>query len=146
MRGTRLVAYDQRGFSLVAAIFILVIVALLGAFMVTMSVIERSTSSYAVRGARAYQTALSGVEWGIRRAIATSACPATTTIAMNAPGLNGFSVTVQCTANSHMEPQSNGTNPFRVYVITATASAGTFGTPEYFSRSAEATVTDASPP
>lgn len=133
-------ASKQRGFSLVAAIFILVIVALLGAFMVTMSIIERSTSSYAVQGARAYHAALSGVEWGIGRAIAGNCAPTTSFAAQS-----GFNVTVLCTPTQHVEPQSDpGT--FTVFAITSTANAGTFGTDNYFSRSAEATVTGGNPP
>lgn len=131
----------QRGFSLVAAIFILVVLALLGTFMLTMSVIERSTSSYAVQGARAYQAAWSGVEWGVRRAV-SGACAASSTFS-----IGNFTVVVQCAAGvQHVEPQSNGAAPFNVYVITATASSGSYGTPDYVSRSTQATITDANPP
>lgn len=147
MNITYLHAHDrQGGFSLVAAIFILVILALLGAFMLTMSVIERSTSSYAVQGARAYQAALSGIEWGVRQALTGSSCPASpTTFPLTATGLNGFSVTVQCTSSDHVEPQSDpGT--FKVYVLTSTAATGTYGQPDYFSRSAQATITGGNPP
>lgn len=112
--------------------------------MVTMSVIERSTSSYAVQGARAYHAALSGVEWGIGRAVADNACPAATTFTVAVAGTSSFAVNVQCISTTHREPQTDP-GPFRVFVITATASTGTFGTLEFFSRSAQATVTDADP-
>ena len=139
---------SQRGFSLVAAIFVLVILAMLGAFMVTLSVIEHATASYAVQGARAYQAAISGLEWGIQRAVSARACPASpTTYNINVTGLSGFTVTVLCAATDHIEPQSDpGPAAFHVFVITSTATFGTFGAPDYFSRSAEATVTDATPP
>lgn len=135
----------QRGFSLVAAIFVLVILALLGTFMLTMSVVERSTSSYAVQGARAYQAALSGIEWGVREALTAGSCPAATTFPLTATGLIGFTVTVQCTSTDHAEPQSDP-GVFKVYVISATAASGTYGQPDYFSRSAQATVTGGNPP
>lgn len=135
----------QRGFSLVVAIFILVILALLGAFMLTLSVVERSTSSYAVQGARAYDAALSGIEWGVREALSAGACPATTTFALTGAGLDGFSVTVQCSSTDHVEPQSDP-GQFKVYVITSSARSGTFGQPDFFSRSAQATITGGNPP
>ncbi|MBI3898102.1 MAG: pilus assembly protein MshP [Gammaproteobacteria bacterium] len=131
----------QRGFTLVAAIFVLVITAMLGTFMVTLSVVQHSTVSMAVQGARGYQAASSGVEWGIYRAVSTGACPVTTTFAV----ASSFSVTVSCTESSHVEPQSDpGT--FKVFVITGNASAGSYDTADYISRSAEATVTNANPP
>jgi len=131
----------QSGFSLVAAIFVLVVLALLGAFMVTMSVIERSTSSYAVQGARAYHAALNGIEWGVGRAIKDNVCPNGNLT------IDGFSVTVVCvSSSSHLEPQSNGINPFDVFVIRATASSGSLATSDYFSRSAQVSVTNANPP
>ncbi len=134
----------HRGFSLVAAIFVLVILGLLGAFMVTMSVLQHSTVSYAVQGARAYQAALSGIEWATQRAIETGACPGAVTFPVVA-GPDTFNVAVACASSAHVEPQSN-VGAFNVFVITATASSGAFGTPYYFSRSAQATVTNAQPP
>ena len=54
----------QSGFSLVTAIFLLVILASLGAFIVTVSGLQQTSSALDVQGSRAYQAARSGIEWG----------------------------------------------------------------------------------
>jgi len=54
----------QRGFSVIAAIFLLVVLAALGAFMLTFSTVQQTTGTQDLQGARGYQAARSGVEWG----------------------------------------------------------------------------------
>ena len=56
---------NQNGFTLVQAIFILVVLALLGTYMVSLSTVQQSTTTQAVLQARAYQAARAGLEWGI---------------------------------------------------------------------------------
>lgn len=125
-----------RGFSLVAAIFLLVVLAALGAFMITIAAVERWTTASAVQSARAYQAAEAGIEWGVAQAVplvGASNCAASPPFA-----LGGFTVTVACVATAHTE---GGVN-FNVYAITSTAvSTGVaLGTPNYFSRTLQITV------
>jgi MSHA biogenesis protein MshP len=55
-----------RGFSLPTAIFLLVILALLGAFMISLSSTQNVTSAQDVQGfKRAYQAARGGMEWAL---------------------------------------------------------------------------------
>jgi len=54
----------QRGFSLISAIFLLVVIAALGAFAVTLSTTQQQSAALDVLGARGYQAARAGVEWG----------------------------------------------------------------------------------
>lgn len=142
----------QYGFSIVAAIFILVILALLGGFMVTIGVSQRTTVAYAVQGARAYQAARSGIEWGVSRVInnapgtSCALAPATTVtgpFALSGAGLDGFRVTVECTYTQHQE----GSTPYEVFAITSKAEFGTFSAldPYYFSRTVQVSVTNAQP-
>ncbi|MDY0191254.1 MAG: pilus assembly protein MshP [Desulfuromonas sp.] len=56
---------NQKGFTLVQAIFILVVLALLGTYMVRLSTVQQSTTTQALMQARAYQAARAGLEWGI---------------------------------------------------------------------------------
>ena len=51
------------GFSLITAIFILVILASLGAAIVTITGVEQTSSALDVQGSRAYQAAHAGIEW-----------------------------------------------------------------------------------
>ncbi len=140
----------QRGFALVAAIFIVVVLAMLGVMMVTLSGTQRATASAAVLGARAYHAARAGVEWGIfgalNNTVATCgnapATPTTNNFNLSVNGLNGFTVTVVCGYTQHRELN----NPYNVYVINATATFGAFGSDSYVLRTLRTTVTDAPPP
>jgi len=133
--------HRQRGFSLVAAIFIVVVLAALGAFMVTLSALQHATASSAVQGARAFQAAQSGIEWGIYQALNGAACDGTPgSFGLSGPGLDGFQVTVVCTFTQHQERSDT----YNVYTINSAATFGTFGNPDFASRSLVATVTNAS--
>ncbi len=141
----------QRGFALVAAVFIVVVLALLGIMMVTIGGMQRATASAAVQGARAYHAARTGIEWGIYQALnntvptcgAAPSTPTTNTFNLGITGLDGFAVSVVCEYTEHRE----GAPPNdKVYVITSTATSGTFGNADYVSRTIKATVTDAPAP
>ncbi len=144
MKSARLVCRSKsRGFSLVASIFVLVVLAALGAFMVTLSAVERWTTVGAAQGARAYQAAQAGLEWGIYKAVppvGASSC-----VAAPAFVLNNFSVTVTCTPDPGNPYTEGANNNLNVYTISSTAvSVGTaVGSPDYFSRTLTVTVTNA---
>lgn len=119
-----------RGFAIVSAIFILVVLAALGAFIVTVFSHQQVGSALDVLGVRAYLTARAGIEWGLYRVQATPAynfgytsidpntrdCPAaTTSFVPAAPTLAGFVVTVTC---ARTDPPSSGP---RQFVVQATA-------------------------
>ena len=133
----------QRGFSIVAAIFILVIMALLGGYMMTLSSVQQSTAGLAVVSARVYQAARTGVEWGIHRAVPPGgggSCAASTAFpTFSVPGLNSIDLTVTCTNTTHEE---NGAT-IQAYLITATATYGTYGDPFFARRQIQVTATDA---
>ncbi|MGA9032231.1 MAG: hypothetical protein WB402_06940 [Sulfuricaulis sp.] len=134
---------QQGGFALVAAIFIIVVLALLGIMMVTIGGMQRATASAAVQGARAYHAARAGIEWGAFQALPpTSSCVASSNFTLSVPGLDGFNVTVQCTSTSHRE---RSPPDYNVYVITSTATSGNFGDANYVSRRIQVTVTSAPP-
>jgi MSHA biogenesis protein MshP len=132
---------QERGFALVAAIFIVVVLAILGIMMVTIGGMERATASAAVQGARAYHAARAGIEWGAFMATGAlpSSCVASTTFTLPAPGLSGFSVTVQCTSTPHRE----GGTTYDIFVISSTATSGAFGDADHVSRTLQTTVTNA---
>ncbi|MCR4301276.1 MAG: hypothetical protein NUV51_06670 [Sulfuricaulis sp.] len=134
---------QQRGFALVAAIFIVTVLAILGIMMVTIGGMQRATTSAAVQGARAYHAARTGLEWGAYRAVVDASCVASTSISLaSIPGLDGFSVTVQCASSQHRE----GGNTYNIYVVTSIAQSGTFGQADFTSRRMQISVTNAPPP
>jgi MSHA biogenesis protein MshP len=55
----------QCGFGLVSAIFLLVVLSSLGAAIVSVFTIQQASSALDVTGARAYQAARAGIEWGL---------------------------------------------------------------------------------
>lgn len=93
----------QVGFSLVTGIFLLVILAALGAFLVTVSGLFQVGSALDLQGARAYQAARAGIEWGAFQSLRNGACPAPTNLTFAGTGLADFTTTVVCTENSYTE-------------------------------------------
>ena len=129
----------EGGFSLVSALFLLVVLAALGAYMVSISGTQHFTTLYALQGAKAYHAARSGTEWGIAKVITDGTCPADTTL--NGGNLGGFAVTVTCSSTAHQEGGSN----YNVYSIASFAETVTpaYGSPGYAARRITVTVTDA---
>jgi len=125
-----------RGFSLVAVLFLIVVVAALGAFAVRIGAGQQQTVNLALMGARALSAANSGIEYGAARAFDTggSVCASSTALTLTGPGLNGFSVDVTCVPTTHTDPDNTTT-----YRIGATAYWGTYGQPDYVSRQVFAT-------
>lgn len=85
-----------RGFSLVSAIFLLIVLAGLGAAIVNISTMQHTSSALDVQGTRAYQAARAGIEWGLYRQIKNGSCAAQTSFVPPAPTLTAFTVTVTC--------------------------------------------------
>jgi len=123
---------------MVSAIFLLVILAALGAFMLSFSVVQHTTAATDLEGSRAYQAARAGVEWAAYQVLdpaGTSvvapsnpawpnfpACPVGPFPVAGFAGTNlaGFAVGVACTRSDHTE----GNMKVVVYQITSTATGG----------------------
>lgn len=129
----------QRGFSLVPALFLLVVLAALGAVAVRLSAIEHQTFVLALQSSRAYAAAQAGIEWSSYQALVNGSC-GNSSVALTEGGLSGFTVDTTCSSSTHSE----GALTTSVYVLEAFAYSGVYGTPDYVSRRVRATVTDAS--
>lgn len=128
----------QKGFTLITALFLLVVVALLSVYMIKFSSVQHTTLVYGVQGARAMSAARTGLEWGIHQAIKDDACSSSNP-AFNTSGagrLDTFSIDVACSFTDHVE----GSVTVRTYVLTSSAEVGTFGTLDYVFRSLQASV------
>ena len=116
-----------QGFAIITAIFILVVLAVLGAFMVNVSTNQHIGSALDVQGVRAYQAARAGIEWGLYQKLINppSSCVSVppSSFSPTATTLAGFKVTVTCIAT----PGGNG-GPI-VYTITSTACNDVGGCP-----------------
>lgn len=105
MNQHRLRRHGRRGgFSLITAIFLLVVLSALGAATLTIFTVHQSSSALDVQGARAYQAARAGIEWGLYtqlRTLPPAVAPATTCFTAQsfvppAPTLSQFTVSVSC--------------------------------------------------
>lgn len=65
----------QAGFATVAAIFILVVLGGLGAFVVSLTTTQNINFAHDIESARAYQAARAGLEWGTARWLNAKTCP-----------------------------------------------------------------------
>jgi len=145
---------NQRGFSLIGAIFVMVILAALGGYMMRISSSQHIAAANAVEGSRAYYAAKSGLEWAVARLDLSN--PATDsllacandvnaqTIAYTSGALDGFSVDILCGSSNHTEQP----NTYAVFVVESRSyktslGAGALGSLGYVSRYMKAKMTDA---
>jgi MSHA biogenesis protein MshP len=133
----------QHGFSLISAIFLLVVIAALGTFAVTLSTTQQQSSAMDVQGSRAYQAARAGIEWGAYQVLRNSAGAfSTACLAGTTPQpltglpntLANFTVTVTCSSVS----TTDGTTPLIVFQLLSTAYQGT--SPNYVERQITVTI------
>jgi len=131
----------QSGFSLVSALFLLVVFGSLGAYMVSISGTQHYTPVLALQGSRAYFIARGGIDWGVSAATNSGACVNSPAGGLNGGNLSGFVVTVTCTSTSHLEAGST----INIFTVTSVATTITpaFGQAGYASRRITAIVTDA---
>lgn len=110
----------QRGFAAVAAVFLVVGLAALGAFMVSFSNTQHLTSAQDLQGSRAYWAARAGLGWGLASlTVDTTACPSPNPRIVV---LDGFTVEVNCTPSVYSDA---GVNNVLIYRLVSRASQGT---------------------
>lgn len=125
----------EGGFAIVTAIFLLVILGGLAAFMVNVSTAMHTTSALDLQGERAYQAARAGIEWGAFQVLAAVPnCPASTTLPALGGNLADFATTVTCSQSLHTE----GAATVTTYQLTATATFGASGNADYVERQLQA--------
>lgn len=112
--------YGEKGFTLVAVLFILVGLAAIAAAVATLGTVESRRFVLSLESARAYQAARGGLDWGIAQAKEGN-CAASAPLTV--PGAEGFAVAVACGSGSVF---TEAGEDFRVYslTVTATGSAG----------------------
>jgi MSHA biogenesis protein MshP len=127
----------QRGAALVTAIFLLVVVASLGAFAVQISMGQQQTTDSLVSNARAEAAAAAGLQYAAARLLATQDCgrldPAFALI-------HDFTITIAGCAAVTPAPVVAGV-PQNIFVVQVTASRGVYGRPGFVSRSTTGRIT-----
>jgi len=145
----------ERGFSLVTALFLLVVLALLGVIIVAVFGLQQSAQALDVTGTRTYAGAKAGVEWALVQVMDPDnndpllvpanpqppACFAATVVPSLGSAFSGITVSVTCAVTATTELNRN----VSVYLITSTASSGT-GTAFPSQRQLTATVSRCTDP
>jgi MSHA biogenesis protein MshP len=129
----------EKGFAIISSIFILVVLAALAAFVVSVTSTQNITLAQNVQAARAYQAAQAGIEWGISRWVAaTPDCAAApdSIITFAGTDLSEFTTTVKRTPPS---PIADGGINFCKIESTAT-NAAAVGSIGYAERQVRAVV------
>jgi MSHA biogenesis protein MshP len=138
----RTIEHRQRGFAAVAAIFLVVILAALGGFMVSFSNTQQLTSAQDIQGTRAYWAARAGLEWAVGAIVASAPVPPATTPAATCPvsappaSIDGFGLTITCNRQLYTE----GTKSVYIFRIISVASIGTAGSIGRIERSVSASL------
>ncbi len=131
----------ESGFVLPSAIFLVVILAALGGYMVTLSRTSHMSGALDIQGARAYQSARAGMEWAAWQVVnlppvavpnsVPTPCPLPLPGSVTLTGtLAAFTVTVTCTRTAH----DDGGSLVEVYQVTSTATSGVSGSVDYVDR------------
>lgn len=130
----------NRGFALVPALFLIVVLAALGAAAIRIGNGEQQTVTMALQQVRALTAARAGIEWGAYQALKpTSSCAASTTLNLIEGALAGFTVVVTCSATGF----PSGAATKYAYLLGSSATSGTYGQPGYVHRVVSSTFTDA---
>ena len=118
----RATARRQSGFTLVSVVFILVVLAALGAALASISVRQQMGSAASLESARALQAARAGLEWAAFQVLrnpappaSAPACPGSTSF--SPAGLTSFTVTITCTRSA----ATDGATAMVFYQLVANA-------------------------
>ena len=122
-RLNRYSTHRQAGVSLITAIFLLVVLAGLGVAIVAISSSQQASSAMDQRGARANQAARAGVEWGLYQQLRRDSCAPSSSLALPAPTLAPFTVTVQCVSTATPATGAAGASPAAPVATTVVAGS-----------------------
>ena len=123
----------QRGFALIGALFVLVVLAALGAFAVRINMMQQHDADLDLQQLRAEAALNTGIEFAATRLLASAATDNCGDLAAPLPNISGgYQVTfpLPCTRVQYL---INGT-PVTVYTINVTSTRGVYGTPEFVRR------------
>ncbi len=119
-------AQAAAGFTLVSALFVLVVLTALGAALARISFGQHLASAAELDAARAMQAARAGLEWATFQVLRSPPPPAAAPAcfgptSFTAAGLEGFTVTVQCTRTPAAGTVADGVDELAFYRLVANA-------------------------
>ena len=127
----------SRGFALIAALFVLVVVATLGIFSIRVFGAQQSTVDLELSSARADAAVRTGVQYAAARMLAGNVATACNRLTnpLNLP--QNFQVTFQGCGQLAVANQP----PVTVFSVRVTATRGQYGTPDFVSRQRTVRIT-----
>lgn len=128
---------SESGFVLPTAIFLLVVLAALATYMVSLSRTSHISSALDIQGTRAYLAARAGIEWGAWQLLQNpvpSCAAASPPLALTGT-LTAFSVNVSCVQSGSY---TDGADTVAIYQITSTATSGAPNEVDYVERQIQA--------
>lgn len=110
----------QAGFTLVTALFLLLVLSAMGVFLLHVSNAQQIAGVLDLNRARAYWAAKAGIEYGLQRILQGGAACANpmANLAFADGSLDAFTATVACSAEG---PFSDGGSSVTVYTLWSTA-------------------------
>lgn len=116
----------QHGFLVIAAVFLLVVLAGLVGYLMTVSTTSQAASAADANSAKAFQAARGGIEWATYQVLrnsggsfVTTTCPGSGSVNLAfGSALSSFTTTVTCASTSGI---SEGGGSVTVYAITSNA-------------------------
>jgi len=133
------------GFALMLAVFMIVTLAAIGLYLVTISTGQIQAVSQDEQSVRAYQAARTGIDWGAFKVLRSPPCTSQT-LTLTAAELNGFFAEVSCQQLLPLAGEIEGATTVKVYRIISTgcnASPCSPATPDqtYVERQLQLTLT-----
>jgi MSHA biogenesis protein MshP len=143
----------QSGFSAMIVIVLIVLFALLGTYMASMSTIGSLNTTQSVGSMQSWFAASSGVQWAIQKSLAASdglcTCATNCCAGINGQplnftegGLDGYRATVSCSASPMTEAGSN----YCVYNLGVTGTNGSSVQQMLTSRTISLSIADRNAP
>jgi MSHA biogenesis protein MshP len=130
---------SQRGFALVAALFFMVVLATLGAYAVRLNMSQQGSTDLDLAAARAEAAVQTGIQYAAARVLTAGSCtafPLAPDVALNLP--QNFAVTLTCDNNETLVANAPTVT---VFLVTATATRGQYGSPDFVSRQRTVRIT-----
>lgn len=134
----------QAGFSAIIAVILVVLFALLGTYMATLSNIGSLNTTQSLASMQAWFATKSGFEWAVYDAIHNGAvnlnCNAGgPSFTLGGGAADGYKIQITCTTS----PVTEASSTYIVYALTSVADRNSVGTITYVSRTIKASITDA---
>ena len=137
----KVIGKAQQGFSIIMVVILIVLFALIGGYMATLTSVGSINTTISAGSMQAWFAARSGIEWAAQQIIvaAPGACAAAP-INLAGGNTDGYTVTVTCGVTPYTE---SGIGTYNVYALTSRATKGNPGDIAYVAKQINISITDA---